>query len=73
MMSQIGQIQYNPQVVLGRGMYGTVFSGTFQLRPVAVKRTNGEDAKGFFYVPPGPRIVTLTVNRKLQHNENDYK
>ena len=36
-------LEYDDQVVLGRGAYGIVFNGSFQQVPVAVKRTQVAD------------------------------
>jgi hypothetical protein len=40
------KIQYNTEVPLGEGGYGSVFPGTFQGREVAVKRVLLDKANG---------------------------
>ena len=68
------EIQFDGQVRLGEGGYGTVFPGTFQGNNVAVKRVlvidaTNENEENILQQLNHPNIV------KLFHfySENDYK
>ncbi len=63
-MRRVGELSYDQKKVIGRGHYGTVFSGLFQNKlPVAVKRTM-RDFRDSSSISKEKEIISQIGNRQ---------